>query len=71
MNEVNEASPASKTSDVERVVICPVCYLPVEVQMVAHVFRRTSKGREFCLHSDCLDDVALNTVGLDEITKGI
>lgn len=26
MNEVNEASPASETSDVKRVVKCPCCY---------------------------------------------
>lgn len=49
MNEVNEASPASKTSDVERVVICQKCSLPIDTKNVAHALRNWA-----LFHNDCL-----------------
>jgi len=49
MNEVNEASPATNGSDVERVVICRACNLPVDTKNVAHALRDG-----FLFHNDCL-----------------
>lgn len=49
MNEVNEASPANKVSDVERVVICQKCSLPIDTKNVAHALRNWA-----LFHNDCL-----------------